>query len=122
MDPTNLADAKKCEDWPDWEKAINTELETLNHMNVWETVDLPQDCKAIPNCWVFTYKFDENGNVTNYKVQLIVKGFMQHYGMDFTPCSHQSSNLTDYNILHRLNLKNCNQHQHPWTVRDDFQN
>jgi hypothetical protein len=44
---------------------------------VWTLVDIPSDRKAIENKWIFKKKTDTDGNVTVYKVQLVVKGFWE---------------------------------------------
>jgi hypothetical protein len=32
---------------------------------------------VIPTCWVFTYKFDEEGYLLKYKARLVVRGDLQ---------------------------------------------
>jgi hypothetical protein len=61
--PNSVAEAHKSFEWPDWEKAINAELELLAEKGTWELVELPPERKAIGNRWVFIKKFDEHGNL-----------------------------------------------------------
>jgi hypothetical protein len=42
---------------------------------VWTLVDIPSDCKAIENKWIFKKKTDADGNVIVYKAGLVAKGF-----------------------------------------------
>ncbi|KAF8556083.1 hypothetical protein OG21DRAFT_1521383 [Imleria badia] len=37
-DPKSLEEAKNSPEWPEWEKAIQTELETLRRMGTWESI------------------------------------------------------------------------------------
>ena len=46
-DPATLHEAKTRHDWPEWDKAINQELNNLKEKRTWTLVDLPKDRKAI---------------------------------------------------------------------------
>lgn len=39
--------------WPEWEKAVQAKLETLQVMGTWELKDAPENRKPISNKWVF---------------------------------------------------------------------
>ena len=82
-DPLTLREAKALPDWPEWEKAIQVELNQLAEMKTWELVDVPRNRKPIANKWVFLKKFDKSGVLTKYKARLMAKGFAQIPGMDF---------------------------------------
>ena len=70
-------------DWPEWEKAIQVELNQLAKMKTWELVDIPHNRKPIANKWVFLKKFDKSRVLTKYKAHLVAKGFAQIPSMDF---------------------------------------
>ena len=82
-DPKLLKEAMNSPKWPEWEKAIWTELETLQRMGTWELVNAPEDRKPIINKWVFVRKYDKDGNLQKYKACLVARGFSQMPGMDF---------------------------------------
>ena len=82
-DPKSLKDAMNSPEWPEWKKAIRTELETLQRMGTWELVDAPEDRKPITNKWVFVRKYDKDGNLQKYKARLVARGFSQMPGMDY---------------------------------------
>ena len=42
--PNSIAKARKSPEWPEWEKAISTELEMLCEKNTWELSDIPAEC------------------------------------------------------------------------------
>ena len=60
---TNLEDAKKSSDWPEWEKAIQKELAQLQEMGTWKLIDKPKDAVPIANKWTFIKKRDKAGVV-----------------------------------------------------------
>jgi hypothetical protein len=45
--------ARQSPDWPEWEKAINSELEQLTCMGMWQLTDKPANTLPIANKWVF---------------------------------------------------------------------
>ena len=57
---------------------MKAEIQALNDWQVWELVDLPQDCKPIKCRWVYDIKTD--GQKWG---QLVTKGFSQIPGIDF---------------------------------------
>ena len=82
-DPRSLKEAMSSPEWPEWEKAIQTELDTLRQMGTWELVDAPENRKPVSNKWVFVRKYDKNGNLQKYKARLVARGFSQIPGMDY---------------------------------------
>jgi hypothetical protein len=52
-DPKTLAEAKRSTDWPEWEKVVQTKMDTLKQMGTWDLVDPPDDRKPVTNKWVF---------------------------------------------------------------------
>ena len=82
--PNSVAEARASPEWPEWEKAVKTELDMLSEKGTWQLVDLPPGRKAIGNRWVFTKKFDEHGNLSRYKARLVTQGFSQIPGQDYS--------------------------------------
>ena len=83
-DPTSLKEAQDAHDWLDWEKAIAEELDQHEKLKTWELVDLPTGRQAIGNKWVFVRKRDEHGNVIKHKARLVIQGFSQKPGVDYS--------------------------------------
>jgi hypothetical protein len=79
----SLKEAKASLEWPDWEHAIQAELDQLQEMGTWQLVDKPPDAKPIANKWVFAKKRDKEGRITKYKARLIAKGCAQRPGYDY---------------------------------------
>ena len=82
-DPKTLNEARAFHEWPEWEKAINTELQQLQNMGTWELIDKPPDAVLIANKWVLTKKFNKEGQLIKYKARLVAKGFAQRPGQDY---------------------------------------
>jgi len=79
----SLKEARASPDWPEWEKAIQTELEQLRQMGTWKLVDKPVGAVPIANKWVFTKKRNKEGVLTKYKARLVAKGCAQRPGHDY---------------------------------------
>lgn len=47
-------------------------------------MELPFGAKKIEVRWVYKTKLNEKGNVSKYKARLMVKGYSQRQGIDFT--------------------------------------
>jgi hypothetical protein len=82
-EPT-LKEAKKSAEWPEWEKAIKTELAQLKKMGTWKLVPKPKNAIPIANKWVFAKKRNKAGHITKYKARLVAKGCSQRPGYDYT--------------------------------------
>ncbi|KAL2228761.1 UNVERIFIED_CONTAM: Retrovirus-related Pol polyprotein from transposon TNT 1-94 [Sesamum indicum] len=66
-----------------WELAMNDEMNSLKKNNIWKLCQLPKGKKALQNIWVYRVK-EESDEKKRYKARLVVKGFQQRYGIDFT--------------------------------------
>jgi len=72
-----LREAKRSQEWPEWEKAIHAELDQLKQMGTWALVEKPPDIVPIANKFVFAKKRNKEGNLIKYKARLVVKGCLQ---------------------------------------------
>ena len=77
IDPISISDVKKCEDWPEWDLAIQCELAQHEQISTWKLVKPPEDANIVSSCFIFHYKHDLDGNVASRKARLIVQGFTQ---------------------------------------------
>ncbi|GJZ60536.1 retrovirus-related pol polyprotein from transposon TNT 1-94 [Tanacetum coccineum] len=80
-EPTNYHDAAQEECW---RHAMKLEIEAIEKNNTWELCDLPPDATAIEVKWVFKVKLDKDGNVDKHKARLVVKGYAQKQGVDYS--------------------------------------
>jgi transposase InsO family protein len=81
--PNNIKECQESNEWPQWQEAIQTELNQHEAMGTWELVDLPPGREAIGNRWTFIRKRNENGDIVLHKARLVAQGFTQRPGMDY---------------------------------------
>jgi hypothetical protein len=66
-----------------WLEAMKSEIRSMYDNQVWTSVDIPSDRKAVDNKWIFKKKTDADGNVTIYKARLVAKGLRHIQGVDY---------------------------------------
>lgn len=80
-DPVHFEEAVKHDKW---RAAMDIEIQAIEKNNTWELSDLPKDTKKIGVKWVYKTKLKENGEVDKLKARLVVKGYVQQQGIDYT--------------------------------------
>ena len=76
-EPTNYHEAQQSEDFPDWQLAIQLEMNS-NHANgTWDLVDIPKNRKALLCPWVYRLKHTIDSTSPKYKARIVAKGFRQ---------------------------------------------
>ena len=83
LEPQSLAEVKRGNDQPFWEKVIFEELKMLEEAGTWELVDLPAGANLVGSKWVFRVKNDASGHVICFKAHLVAQGFLQVPGIDY---------------------------------------
>lgn len=83
-DPLTVREAMAHHSSAQWKRAMADEIKSLKENKTWLLVDLPVGKKPIQSKWVFKRKFDKEGNISKYKARLVVKGFTQKEGIDYT--------------------------------------
>ena len=71
------------EDAPNWIKALDEELRSLQNSGTYAIVNIPVTRKTIRSKWVLRKKFNSEGALARYKARVVVKGFEQIYGLDY---------------------------------------
>ena len=75
----------KCKQRDKWIEAEENELPSfaLNHV-MSKKPGLPCNAKALPLKWIYTIKKNLKGTIVRYKARLVVQGFFQIFGVDYT--------------------------------------
>ena len=62
---------------------MDSEFHSLQKQHTWSLVPLPLG-KSVVHCkWVYKIKRGSDGAVVRYKARLVVKGFLQQYGLGY---------------------------------------
>jgi Reverse transcriptase (RNA-dependent DNA polymerase) len=69
-------DPKRC-------KAMDEKLHALEKNQTWEICLLPKNKKAVGCRWVYNIKYHSDGMIERYKARLVVKEYIQTYGIDY---------------------------------------
>ena len=89
-DPHLCKEAIQAYDAPEWETSYDNELNSKKQHDVWTLVpcdSVPQGQHILVSHVVFLYKQNEKKKVTRWKTCIIVKGYSQMEGIDYTDTS-----------------------------------
>ncbi|OMO61385.1 Integrase, catalytic core [Corchorus capsularis] len=81
LEPTCYFEASKTSEWV---AAMKEELRMIEKNQTWELVDRPQNKNVIGVKWVYRTKLNPDGTTNRLKARLVVKGYAQLYGVDYT--------------------------------------
>ena len=63
----------ECPESGKWLETMRSEIDSRYTNKLWTFVDIPKDCKAVENKWIFKKKTDADRNIFVYKAQLVTK-------------------------------------------------
>ena len=67
-----------------WIASMEEELRMIEKNHTWQLVERPTDRKVIGVKWVFKTKLNADGSINKHKARLVVKGYAQIFGVDFS--------------------------------------
>jgi len=67
-----------------WSKAMDSGYDSLMDNDTWVLVDRPRGRNVLKNRWVYVVKYKADGSVDRFKARLVIKGFLQKYGIAYT--------------------------------------
>lgn len=69
---------------PKWKKAMEVEMSMMQRNKTWELVDRPKHRKLIGVKWFTEQSLMQTTPSTIYKARLVVKGYAQIFGVDYS--------------------------------------
>nr|GEV60494.1 hypothetical protein [Tanacetum cinerariifolium] len=82
-----------------WVKAMEAELAALERNETWTVTELPPGHKPITFKWVYKIEYKPTNVVDRLKARLVVKGFNQKEGLDYTPTFYPVAKLATVRVL-----------------------
>lgn len=98
----SLAEAKASPDWPLWDRAIQEEVQSLHINNTFTEVPLtevPRGIRPLSSKFVVKEKYNATGQFERHKARLVVRGFAQTEGIDYTETFSPTSKYTTVRTL-----------------------
>ena len=77
---------------------MKDEMDSLLRNQTWELTELPVGKKTLHNKWVYKIKNEHDGS-KRYKARLVVKGFQQKEGIDFTEILSQVVKMSTIRLV-----------------------
>ena len=70
--------------FPQWVKAMDEEFSALQRQKTWSLVPTVPGINLVGCKWVYKLKLHSDGTIARYKARLVVKGFHQQIGVDYS--------------------------------------
>ena len=85
--------------------AENVELTGIKDHGTFQTVDLPEGRVPITCRWVYDIKRNKNGSIKTFKARLVVQGFKQREGIDFSKTFSSTTQLRTFRLAVAVGLE-----------------
>ena len=93
-------------DWPQWQQAMDREINTLEKAGTWTTVPRPAGKNIIGSKWVFHIKQKANGTIEKHKVCLVARGFTQKFSVDYFNTFSPVARLASFHVILTIAARN----------------
>ncbi|CAI5743628.1 unnamed protein product [Peronospora destructor] len=105
VDPKNWSAAMKSDQRVEWERAADSEIESLKANDTWELLPRTSERRPLHAKWVFKTKADANGNVERYKARMVACGNEQTFGEDYTLTFAAAMDMTTGKVILALSRR-----------------
>ncbi|KAI2990675.1 hypothetical protein CBS147482_9130 [Aspergillus niger] len=68
---------------PYWKDAMDTQIDKIQNMGIYEIMNRPSTARVIPGKWVYDLKINTDGFVTQFRARWVVCGNHQIPGIDY---------------------------------------
>jgi hypothetical protein len=123
--PKTLKQARVGGYWEGFEKAIETEISTLEETDTWGYIDktsLPRGTNILRSKFVFDIKRGANGEFLKYKARMVAMGFTQIHGVDFFDTFASVLTSKSFRILLSIHNNRNDTHMEHWDIKSAFVN
>ncbi|OMO51785.1 Integrase, catalytic core [Corchorus capsularis] len=103
LEPNSFTKASKSQKWV---AAMEEEMRMIEKNHTWELVQRPQEKNVIGVKWIFKTKLNPDGGVNRHKARLVVKGYAQSYGIDYTETFAPVARLDTIRLLLAMAAQN----------------
>ncbi|XP_050374705.1 uncharacterized mitochondrial protein AtMg00820-like [Argentina anserina] len=101
---------------PQWQKAMNEELQALDDNQTWSIVPLPRGHKLLRARWIYKLKYNSDGSLERHKARLIAREFTQTFGVDYKETFALVAKMNIVCVLLSI-AENCGGPCHRWMSR-----
>lgn len=84
IEPTSYNEALQVPESKSWIRAMDDEIDSHRKNDTWELVEPKPGMNPLSTKWVYCIKAKVNGKIDRYKARLVVKGYEQTQGIDYT--------------------------------------